>query len=520
MAEYHVYNGTQLAAYLHNAAGAAPGDKIWCHQGVYTSPAALGNWDPILAGTQANPIQVRAMPWERVQIVGPRFICSGADVWYWGLEFTYLGTETRISTQTGSDPTDQPARMVMNITGDRVKLINSIIHATNGGVGYYASGLAIDAEMYGCLCFNNGWQGADRGNGNSAYIQSSTGEKKITNCLGWNSFGPGFKGYGRTAAVQGIRFTGCMAWGAGAYAVDTPGQYHWVQNIMAAAEDNPPTGIVAEDCTAYHIPGVYASNMAFSTNSAAQGGTANATGNHLIGGAPLNIARYDSSVVTGNKLFGRLGDLGNDTGLAGFSQDSGGLPPGAVTWHTNDYFDQTRIHSSGFRQPFVAGGGSRRWSGIGSFGLTGWREFTPYDATGSTYTEAVPTGFWTRIRPNAYEAGRAHIGVFNPGLAASVSVDISSAGLLIGQPYQVHDVQNLFGAPVLTGTYTGANITLPMTMTTVARVLGMTWEPAHTAPEFAVFLLRAAPSGGGPDGTTATGGSGTASACSRAGGVN
>ena len=93
--------------------------------------------------------------------------------------------------------------------------------------------------------------------------------------------------------------------------------------------------------------------------------------------------------------------------------------------------------------------------------------------------------------PNRYERGRAHVIVYNWALQSQVAVDLSASGLRSGEQYEIRDIQNLFGTPVATGTFTGAEVVLPMTG---LRTALPTWRnavlPRHTAPEFAVFLVQ------------------------------
>jgi hypothetical protein len=112
--------------------------------------------------------------------------------------------------------------------------------------------------------------------------------------------------------------------------------------------------------------------------------------------------------------------------------------------------------------------------------------------TGNTYIPAGtnPTQNQIFVRPNVYEPGRANITVFNWQDLQAVSVDISSAGLSVGQDFEVVDTQNFFGGPILTGVYTGGVISLPMTGTAVAQPVGDAPFPAvHTGIGYGSFVL-------------------------------
>ncbi len=115
--------------------------------------------------------------------------------------------------------------------------------------------------------------------------------------------------------------------------------------------------------------------------------------------------------------------------------------------------------------------------------------FTAADFPSNTYLTNRPTGVRVFVRPNKYEPGRAHIAVYNWDLMDSVDVDVSGI-LPVGARYEVRNAQDYFGPPVLTGTYDGRLLRLPMTGLRVAAPIGnVTHKPATTGPEFAAFVL-------------------------------
>src|SRR5262249_31420805 len=80
--------------------------------------------------------------------------------------------------------------------------------------------------------------------------------------------------------------------------------------------------------------------------------------------------------------------------------------------------------------------------------------FTQSQYPNNTYYSSRPTGVHVFLRPNQYEAGRANITVYNWDLLNSVSVDLSGI-LSNGDGYEIRNAHDFFGAPVLTGTYSG-----------------------------------------------------------------
>ncbi|HXH24747.1 MAG TPA: right-handed parallel beta-helix repeat-containing protein [Vicinamibacterales bacterium] len=107
------------------------------------------------------------------------------------------------------------------------------------------------------------------------------------------------------------------------------------------------------------------------------------------------------------------------------------------------------------------------------------------------YISGTPSGVVVQVRPNRYEAGRAHVIVYN--WDRRPVVDIDPAGVLDDDaPYEVRDVQNHAGPPVVSGFYRrGSVISIPVAGLEAAGAAGdVPAVPRHTAPEFAVFILR------------------------------
>jgi hypothetical protein len=88
--------------------------------------------------------------------------------------------------------------------------------------------------------------------------------------------------------------------------------------------------------------------------------------------------------------------------------------------------------------------------------------------------EARPRRPRVIVRPNRYEAERAHVAVYNWGKEPAVEVDVSAV-LKGGDRYRLMDPRAFFGKPVLAGKYDGKPIRVPV------------------AGEFAAFVLLKGP---------------------------
>jgi hypothetical protein len=112
--------------------------------------------------------------------------------------------------------------------------------------------------------------------------------------------------------------------------------------------------------------------------------------------------------------------------------------------------------------------------------------FNPSQYPGNTYTSQRPTGVRVVVRPNTFEPGRANITIYNWAGAASTPVNVT--GLLqIGDAYEIRNAQNFFGAPVVSGTYNGLPINVPLGALTPAAPVG--WPTPPTSPDFHAFVL-------------------------------
>jgi len=113
--------------------------------------------------------------------------------------------------------------------------------------------------------------------------------------------------------------------------------------------------------------------------------------------------------------------------------------------------------------------------------------FTQSQYPSNTYYSSRPTGVKVFIRPNAYEAGRVNVTIFNWDNLDSVAVDLSGI-LSVGSTYEIRNAQNFFGPAVASRTYDGAPVSFPMTGLSPATPVG--WAaPSATGPEFNAFIL-------------------------------
>ena len=208
-------NPWDLQTALGGRTSVGPGDTIWLRGGTYR-----GTFLSNLNGTPSAPIKVRPYASERAILDGGNsnhvniLTVSGSYTWYWGFEIT-SSDPNRVSNQTGSNPTDVGrgggvAVDQTSATGAGLKFINLVVHDTAGGFGLWKE--AVDAEVYGCVVYYNGWTGPDRGHGHGVYGQNLTGTKRVVDNIVFSNFSHGIQVFGSEAAfldnitVQGNTF--------------------------------------------------------------------------------------------------------------------------------------------------------------------------------------------------------------------------------------------------------------------------------------------------------------------------
>jgi hypothetical protein len=215
--------GTQAAPWdigsaLDGSQKILPNDTLWIHQGHYKFAPKVGSMGYVvrLVGRDGAPVQVRAWQGQRVTIDGGLNVQPpSTDLWIWDLELVV--SEPRPSSPLAPDPTYANVSRPwggLNVSGGRnCKFINLIIHDNTQGVSWW--GGSQDSEIYGCILYDNGWAGTDRGHGHAIYTQNNEGIKTISDCIFTGGYGYTLHAYGSSRAdVNNYLVEGNIAYNA------------------------------------------------------------------------------------------------------------------------------------------------------------------------------------------------------------------------------------------------------------------------------------------------------------------
>lgn len=435
-----------LATALQPHPAIQPGDTIWLRGGAYGDGATL--LTSRLHGEPTRPVILRQYPGERATISGGLAI-YGAHAWYWGFEVTGSGADR-----------SQALQAVNTYDGSiGVKLINLVLHDTAQGVGFWEA--APGAEIHGCVIYNNGYQGSDRGHGHGIYAQNRQSTKTISDNIIFNQFGAGIHVYGtENAAGSGFRIRGNVVFNNGSLAQGVSN----VDNILLAVGTAMSDMVVANNYT-WHTPELNQGTSRLGWVYGVPNRDLIATGNYWIGGfSPFECWRWDRITYSGNvsyapKQFPVLLTLDSSPAPASFD------------WDGNTYYGAQVFRFNGANLDFAQ-----------------WRAATSFDRS-SRYQSGAPQGLWRFVRPNLYEPGRGHIIVYNWDLAAETAIDLRPV-VKPGAAFEIRDAQNYFGPPLVTGTFDGTPVTIPLRAGPVAQALGeIPSPPKHTDARFNVFVV-------------------------------
>ncbi|MBK9961714.1 MAG: T9SS type A sorting domain-containing protein [Saprospiraceae bacterium] len=419
-----------------------PGDTVWIRGGRYLGQDSTGGVNGICYtchtnGSESQPIIFRNYQNERVTLDGKSngiILNLGSNcsyTWFWGLEVMSSSTAPREYT---NDP-GHPNRGNISCTAPSIKFINMILHDGADGIDIWIG--SKNAELYGCVIYNNGWDIAGSGHGHGIYTQNDTsGTIKLHDNIFFSSFGYNVRVWSTGRTIDNYDIQGNIIFNGGSCSENKNGDTRTHNFFIVPNNPNAP----CKNLVVKHNFTFSGTNMprppvnAFGLNY----GTVDMT-------LDSNILTCQTRIGgTGVKLLGTTSVKGNKI--------LGGIHP------TKGYY---------------------LWG------------FTADDFPENDYSETLPTtGLQYFIRINKYETGRAHLVIYNWENSPSVKIDISNIGLKSGERIAVINVTDLY-SDTLNYIYNGNDlIDVPMTGHSAAQAIGSTKKPVSQFPGFGVFIIQ------------------------------
>jgi len=197
-----------------------PGATIYLRGGIYRR-RPNDHFEVHLVGTEETPIHIRPFPGERVTVDGGLYVLSpSAYVWIWDLEFMVSEPNPLNPVESGSHPESfKRPHGGIDVRGSKnCKFINLVIHHCRGGFGFWSDD--VGSEIYGCIIYDNGWWGTDRGHGHAIYTQNREGIKTISDCIMTGGYSYTMHAYGSSRAyVDNFLMEGNIAYDGGPFLV-------------------------------------------------------------------------------------------------------------------------------------------------------------------------------------------------------------------------------------------------------------------------------------------------------------
>lgn len=487
--------------------------------GDYTSSPTVGL--PVIAhGTASCRLTVQNNPGEHVRILQPYNASTGtfalqplslaqyvdykgnlfadATNGLQGFEITNTGLDRYSPSLATAIPLDEcNARGASLISWDAAHSTMQNLMLHDGGLGADVSQASTDTSFTGIIAWHNGTNnGGTNITGMALYVQNaSTSDIQTTsNGIFFRNFNYNFQAYGKTGPIKGVRLVDTILSDSGAPArgsvvVGSPGgpcpANFGASDAFLGAQTNVGDGNVVDSCDLYHPAGIHGTAMNLGyigpDNQDYQ-----ALNNHIWGASTgIAFVKTQTGTMTGNTIYNRKSTDNIHSGVD--ITPVTGFPLSGFTLDHNTYYADPNTSGA-----ILAAGGA-------GYTFANWQGTLGYDTVGSTFTNAAPVGVFVRVHPSPIVSGMASVSVFNPQLATTASVNLSTAGLVDGQLFQIVNVQGASvsgraGTIALAGTYNAASptVTVPMNDATcvqpytdgVGVVTVLTSEP-----EFGLFLL-------------------------------
>lgn len=433
-----------------------PGDTVWLRAGSYVGTFAPACPDGLpTARITFRQLGGDAPLGERAKIDG-EWKHTRKYVDLRGIEVTQTDPNaTGISGVINGDGTEQ---------AEGVRTINCVLHdlGETGATGWLQS--RGPSAIYGCISYNNGTHfNLDHG----YYIHDQ--EKLIELCVAFNNLARGFQAYDSARDQKHTTFRKCISFNNGEISTVVDGDTNFLARVL------PPR--LSEDVTFEDCVGFHSTSLGSKRRQLRLGTDGNGPGQKDVyvrrcyfwrGRTFIEINQWKQLTYEDNVM---VAEPSVSTLL--ILRDA---PSESVVWERNKWYLDPGLVKWQYK--------SLRYN------FADWQAKTGLGGTDTAQAGTPPTRYF--LWPNEFEPGRGHLAIFNHNLLPSVPVNLGIV-MPVGSKFEIRNMQDLWGTPVVKGTYDGDLVQVPMNVGVPAptplgasRVFSV---PPRTAPEFDAFLV-------------------------------
>jgi len=403
------------------------GDMVWLLEGAYTGSFLIKN-----NGTEESPIVYRNYQGQHVKILG-QLMVEGDHNWIWGLELT-------------DDEEDEYEAVAIG-QGQGVMFINNVIHSSGYAGGLY-SWDKMDQIVYGNIIYDGHHNVYTQNSGQVSprwFVDNiSMDAKRDEN--GKN--GPfEFHAYAEGGELSGFRLYRNIFANTG----------HEVGRALIGGRNNTAnTDIILDSNYFYNIDlemGYARPLQAHITNNTIVNGSL--IYEWIWGRGERKFKNPEPTIVKNNSIYINKQEPLVRLRTSAYLADR---VEGKTQLREEDVWDYN-TYSPAFKGTMHADNIE-----IYTTSLITWQQKTQeagnmFDANSKVVD--YPTKAQAYLLPNDYERGRAHVLVYGFGQEGEIELDISSLAK-IGQSYELRSVKDAFGDSIVSGTYVGWNISVPI----------------------------------------------------------
>lgn len=467
-----------LQTALNNKDVIKPGDLVLLRQGRYGLGGST-TFTSNISGAINDYVTIKNYNGELATIDG-NITVNGNYTQWWGFEVTNSMQERVVASNQRVGG--------FSIFGLGTKVINCIIHDTgHPAIGFWRT-VGDSGELYGNIIWGTGifdTNNKETARGSPIYAQNEVGNRLIQDNITFRNFTTAMKAYTENSYANNFTIDGNTSFDNGD-----------VFGIFAESIKNPINRINITNNNVYTSPSSTNSNgITVGLYDGILHGDLKVENNYIAnqnngGGMGLHIKSWQNNQVNNNTIIaankGAILRIDNEY----LDKSSINIDNNTYYSNANRPFQDTELQArldSVYSSDYIASTQTIELYKNGRGEVTG----SKHDKHSQIYSDFNNLKNAIFVRPNKFENSRANITVYNWEEKTTEQINPSNI-LKVGQNYEIKDAQNILGAPIATGTYTGQPINLPLEQDNYSPIQGNIKQivtDQHTPKTFNCFVI-------------------------------